>query len=132
MNCTVKLAIASVALITLSSFASADPIYLTCSITKPDGNPNDFEVALDEDSRKITHTYTDGSAFNTEGFFSAEEVAYKEVTHLDRDTTVTIQYTISRTNLSARQVSTGTGLARDVHEVGAGACTLKKTPARKF
>jgi hypothetical protein len=88
-----------------SNVCYAEAVYLECVI-EPKANavnksPMTFSVKIDEASGKITHTRKDKSAFNTEGFFSPNEIYYK---HIDRDpyTESTEQFTIDRSNLTVR------------------------------
>lgn len=85
-----------VSVVFITSRAAADPIHLRCEHDTERVAP--FEVTLDENTTKITHTEHDGSAFNTEGFFSASTVTYQKIR--SGTPTVVSKYEIDRTNLS--------------------------------
>jgi hypothetical protein len=98
-----KIVVASVFL-WLCGAASAAPVYLDC-VTKVQnpkpGAASEFRFSLkaDEASGNVTHNDADGSAFNTKGFFSANEISYQHVNAGSSFTTTTV-YQIDRTNLS--------------------------------
>lgn len=133
-----------VAMIFLSVAAAesqAEPVYLNCVLVKPKGDIG-FKVKLDEHSGRVTHTKADGSAFNTEGFFSAAEVSYK---HVDSpggpDLTYTQQWTISRVDMSVDYQSqlrvTGKYSSIETEESRKpmllhGRCDIERTPNRHF
>lgn len=91
-------------LILMSSIAYAKPIYLECS-TKSEKETHNFSVKFDEESGKITHTQEDGYAFNTEGFFAANEVTYQKIDLFD-GVRLTRQYKVDRADLSAIHTTT--------------------------
>ena len=86
-----------------SNVCYAEAVYLECVIEPKNKAPIPFSVKIDEASGKITHTRKDKSAFNTEGFFSPNEISYK---HIDRNlylnTESTEQFTIDRSNLTVK------------------------------
>ena len=49
--------------------AIAEPIYLECNI-KGEESSSIFNVKLDENTGKISHTYKEGGGFNADGFFT--------------------------------------------------------------
>lgn len=61
-----------------------------------------FSVKLDEQTNKVTHTNSDGSAFNTEGFFSANTVIYQKIRIMGGNLEITQKYEISREDLSLK------------------------------
>jgi hypothetical protein len=91
-------------LLSSANFAFAAPVYLDC-VTKFDSPPPGaasefrFSVKIDEASGNVTHTDSDGSAFNAKGFFSAREVGYNVESESDTFNK-TIAYKIDRSNLS--------------------------------
>ena len=76
----------------------AAPIYLDCNVQSSD-ETHVFSVTLDEATKKITHRKQNGNAFNAEGFFSADEIAYKNVIGVS-GLLITHQYVINRVDLS--------------------------------
>lgn len=59
----------------ISSVCFSKPVYLECRGTE-NGSKRVILVKFDEENGKITHTFSDGAVFNTEGFFSANEITY--------------------------------------------------------
>src|SRR5690606_18081977 len=86
---------------TLSMNVLADPIYLDCE-RAGDKEVLKFSVKLDEQTNKVTHTNADGSAFNTEGFFSANSVTYQKISIMGGKLEITQMYEISRQDLSLK------------------------------
>ncbi len=115
-------------------FAIAEPIYLECSGTLAD-DPAKFEIKLDEESGKITHNNANGSGFNSEGFFSSEEVAYKQVRASD-GIMVSHQINVSRVDLSysadMHMYSIEYPDQISEHLLGKGKCVVKKVKKRAF
>ena len=123
------------ALLLASGSAHADPIYLDCSARSSD-ETHVFSVTLDEDTKKITHRNQNGNAFNAEGFFSADEIAYKNVTSVS-GILITHQYTINRVDLSvtylfrAEAARASLGLApKEI--ISRGSCSVVQPPERKI
>lgn len=121
----------------LASMASwqvfAEPVYLDCK---------DFEVKLDEDSGKITHSSTDGSSFNADGFFSAETVSYQKVDAYSSAIFKDV-YTISRVDLSWNREYSGGPIDTAsmpkskypqlyIEERQSGNCSVKEVKKRAF
>lgn len=122
-------------LISLNVFS--EPVYLKCSVTNTETTK--FSIKLDEQNAKITHTYADGSAFNADGFFSANAISYQKIQFYGGQTLKTL-YEIDRTSLNI--VITFHAEPTDpkyrsqiepVHSVTKGACELEKvSPDRKI
>lgn len=86
----------------ISFSAIANPVYLNCEFFI-DKDASKFTVKLDEQSNKVTQTEEDGSAFNTEGFFSANSVTYQHRILPDiGGLKMTSQYVINREDLSLK------------------------------
>lgn len=86
--------------ILICSVAFAEPVYLDCTIGSGKETRH-FSVKLDEATGKITHTNKNGSAYNSEGFFSANEITYQKII-ITSGIKVTDQYRINRTDLSVK------------------------------
>ena len=126
---------ASLALLLVTASASATPVYLSCSVSSATETQR-FSVSVDEATNKITHTGEKGSAFNADGFFSVNEISYKNV-NCASGICVTNQYTINRINLAvthlfrAEAVRKSLGLApKDI--LSQGACEIVPAPERKI
>ncbi len=121
---------ATLFLFTLS--VQAKPVYLDCATTYKTDPPVKFSVAIDENSRKITHQFSNGMAFNADGFFTEAEVLYKDINC--SSTCITQQYTINRVDLSVR--SSIVVSSRNVSEAepitSNGQCKLQTVSARQF
>lgn len=78
----------------------AAPAYLQCSIDA-DGEKKVFSVKVDEASGKITHTRANGSAFNADGFFSANKISYQQIE--PGELVVTFAYEIDRGSLAVTE-----------------------------
>lgn len=89
-----------IALAFLTTNALAKPSYVECDVKLTDKSYK-FSVKLDEENTKVTHTDADGSAFNAEGFFSLNSIAYKHV-QLYGAQALTQQYEINRVDLSIK------------------------------
>jgi hypothetical protein len=91
-------------LLSAANLALAAPVYLDC-VTKFDNPPPGaasefrFSVKIDETSGDVTHTDSDGSAFNAKGFFTPREVGYKVESEGGTFVKAT-SYTIDRSNLT--------------------------------
>jgi len=83
--------------------ASAEPVYLNCLVKSDRGEEKRFSVTLDDASGKITHSSPTGSAFNTEGFFSANTITYQNDAGAGSTLIMLFKYQIDRTNLSATE-----------------------------
>lgn len=90
-------------IISLPSIVVAAPIYLDCVISGEEEALN-YSVKLDESSGRVTHTWTDGSAFNSEGFFSANTISYQEIM-IVQEIKITMRYEINRSTLMANRQS---------------------------
>ncbi len=111
-----RTSILALAISLATSAAHSEPIYLTCS---SDGETR-FSVKLDESNGKITHTRESagiydaiGSAFNAEGFFSANEISYQNISFHDPFKNID-QYKINRTDLSYAHTHTITSNLRGI------------------
>ena len=86
-----------------SALAYAEPVYLECTLGSEKEKEN-VSIKVVEDTGKITHTRQNGTAFNTEGFFSADKISYQNVTSLDRGgLLMTEKYEIDRTTLDVKR-----------------------------
>jgi hypothetical protein len=131
----VKHKVVGIAFLFVSANSAAAPIYLTCAASSETETHN-FSLALDEDNRKITHTDSNGSAFNSEGFFTATEISYQAL-KANPIFAETKQYKIDRTDLSVtftfRLEATGaTGRQHTSEIVSTGKCQIVDTPKRKI
>lgn len=110
----------------------AKPVYLSCSTTFKGDPPLAFSVTIDEETGKVAHQFSTGTAFNADGLFTATEVSYKMVNCAS--TCMTQQFTINRVDLSV--TSSIVISARNVGEsapiTSTGTCTLQATPDRQF
>jgi len=97
-----KKLIMAILLTSTLTLADAEPVYLSCYLNTEDGK-NTFTVKLDESNGKVTHTRENGSAFNAEGFFSANTITYK-VTVAASKMIVSSKYAIDRMDLSLNRV----------------------------
>lgn len=84
-----------------ASSLQAKPVYLKCDVSG-ETSATTFNVKIDEDTGKITHTAHNGSAFNAVGFFSANKISYQNLT-ISGAIKMTLLYEIDRTNLNASQ-----------------------------
>jgi hypothetical protein len=101
-----KIASLSLFLILMGKIAYAEPVYLDC-IEQKDSETKRFSVKLDEDTNKITHTHENGFAFNTDGFFTANEISYQQIV-VSSGLKIISKYTINRMDLSFHtQMSSG-------------------------
>ena len=125
-----RLALLTLALVSLPSYAK--PVYLSCSTTYETDAPRAFSVTIDEETGKVTHRFSNGLAFNADGFFSANEVSYKKVDC--SKTCMTQTFTINRVDLTV--VSSMVISARNVGEsppiTTSGTCQFETAPDRKF
>lgn len=87
-----------VATLTLTSSVIASPIYLDCAIKHSEGVIR-FTVKTDEDTGQITQTNEAGGAFNTEGFYSPNDITYQH-SDVGGGVKFTYTYTINRSSLS--------------------------------
>ncbi len=86
------------------ALAFAEPIYLACEVCS-ESNESDqkkFEIKLDEDSGKITHSRGKGSAFNAEGFFAIDTISYQDISNMG-NVRITYQYKIDRNSLEVTE-----------------------------
>ena len=114
----------------------ADPVYLNCDITE-EGKNKSFTVKLDEDSGKISHTNSSGSGFNTEGFFSPNEITYQNII-VTQGIKITYKYVIDRTTLvvnkhfRAEVLDEKLGIPPEVHPPFPGLCAIADVSNRKI
>lgn len=139
---TITASLAIALLVPFSIFAA--PVYLDCT-TRPDlpkvGAMAEFKFSLkiDEATSDITHTDPDGDAFNTKGFFSANEISYQKrsVANFPRaghSLSTDTAYRIDRTNLSIQRsyVSKLDGVETGAPSVSTGTCAIVDVKARKI
>jgi hypothetical protein len=125
-----------VLLVALSLPAEAKPVYLSCSTSYKTDAPLQFFVTLDEETGKVTTRYTTGTAFNADGFFSANEVSFKRVS-CQSPSCLTDQFTIDRNTLAVKRIfriealNPRLGIA-PTDMVSTGQCTLEEVGDRKF
>jgi len=124
------------ALLAISAKSNAAPIYLNCKTNGPDSIK--FEVALDESSSSINHTFSDGAGFSTRGIFSAKKISYKRFLSFG-DMNLKSQFEINRTNLQIKITSISEAsdpdIAKSVKPViidQNGFCEVEKTVKRKI
>ncbi len=124
-----KIYLLATLLIFIGRISYAEPIYLDCSILL-EAETRRFSVKLDEVTNKITHTSEDGGAFNTDGFFTADEISYQQI-QIVRGVKIVIAYAISRINLSVqRKVMAGSIEFPDkipmklIGEISTGTCNI--------
>lgn len=129
----------SIVLLSLVSYdLQAEPVYLDCALAGAKGSIS-FEAKLDESNGQVTHMNPDGTGFNAKGFFSADEVIYKNEDHIaGTGVSVTRQYRISRIDLSVVHDFQMT-IINDVTERetkspvrASGKCKIKQVTDRKF
>lgn len=105
--------------------ALAEPVYLACESKNEQGEIFKYDITIDEQNRKITYTYKRaGTSYNTEGFFSANEISFKHVF----DKVMTSNFAIDRTNLSLIV----TNIIGDKKFVQSGGCEIVKVADRKI
>lgn len=125
-----------VALLALtSSSAYAESIYLDCIASSAKGT-HSFSVTIDENTRRITHQNKNGNAFNADGFFTAGEIAYKNVSCASK-ICITHQYIIDRITLSIKYLFRAEPIRKDLgvaprEIVSTGSCSVIKVPERKI
>lgn len=120
-----------------STVSYADPVYLNCTVSSEEGESN-FQVALDEDSKKITHTSETGSAFNTEGFFTFNSITYQRIRYLG-SSRLTFKYIIDRRDLSlvselvVEAIDPKVAMKSPTKTItNSGFCEIQKAGNRKF
>ena len=124
----VKITVLAIFLISIGKIAYAEPVYLDCSHSSGSETLR-FSVKLDEETNKITHTNEDGSAFNTDGFFTADNISYQKISFI-QGVKVVQKYTINRIDLSVqKQVSAGSvkfpdKMPMEVIGVTSGTCSI--------
>jgi len=109
----------------------AEPVYLKCYTNRQAEKVaiETFTVKINETSGKITHSRKDGSAFITDGFFSADKIAYKRKSSKMR---VTYHYEIDRTNLKIRELLDATVGNKHFKSERNGKCTIFEMKNRKI
>ena len=125
-------------LLTVSSLSVvAEPVYLDCKLNT-EKEITSFSVKLDEQSNKITHTYETGSAFNTEGFFTANTVSYKRV-QISGSMEFITQYEINREDLSLKYSLNIEPVDKEyldkvkpINSTNTGSCTIVKQTPKAF
>lgn len=100
-----KRANVSLLLLLLPSIASADTVFVDCEVwSEQSKDRQTFSAALNEQSRKVTHTDSKGVSVNTEGFFTSDTIAYsysegehvRITRHVEIDrTTLSVEHTFS-------------------------------------
>lgn len=137
----------AVTLLSSAHIAFAAPVYLDC-VTRfenpPPGAASEFRfsVKIDEASGNVTHTDSDGSAFNAQGFFTAREVGYN-VESVSDTFNKTVAYKIDRSDLSVVRTfyselsERGKNTLQNWDDsksatVTRGACTMADVKKRKF
>ena len=117
--------------ISLSGVVFAKPIYLECDVHS-DKQQRVFNVKVDEDSGKVTHSEP-GFAFNAEGFFSADKITYQKIDIIS-GIRITQLIEISRTDLSASYVvNSKFPNENSISETPmVGACKIDEVTERKF
>jgi hypothetical protein len=125
-------------LLVASPNSLAEPVYLDCALAGAKGSIS-FEVKLDENNGQVTHMNSGGTGFNATGFFSADEVIYKNDEHIaGTGVFVTRQYRISRIDLSVIHdfqmtiINDATKRETNSPVRASGKCTIKQVTARKF
>lgn len=120
-----------------STVSYADPVYLSCTLSSED-EVSKFQVALNEDSRKITHTNDDGFAFNTEGFFTLDTISYQRISDMGASRMI-VKYIIDRRDLSLVNdivvEATNPEVAKKIPAqtiTRSGFCEIQKAGKRKF
>lgn len=121
----------------VASLSHAAPAYLDCHVSTK-AEHKYFSVKLDESSGKITHTWSDGGAFNAEGFFAAETISYQQISILG-GVKITMKYQIDRSTLDAKEESTVESADRQYAsevppstEILKGKCKLVEVTKRKI
>ncbi len=82
-----------------TSSAIAEPTYLDCKVGE-DKSETIFSSKIDEASGKVTHSQPGGFSFNSDGFYSVDQVKYQKIDIIS-GLKMTRVYTISRVDLSA-------------------------------
>ncbi|MET4593970.1 MULTISPECIES: hypothetical protein [unclassified Sphingomonas] len=97
--------------------AVAQPVYLACSMTQPDGSVFQTNVQMNEDAGTVSYAFPDqGRAYTVKAIFTPTEVAFNA-------------FTVSRTDLTFVRANTG-----DLARIGGmppysyGKCAVDKTP----
>lgn len=128
--------IVAYALLVAATTAIAAPAYLKCTASS-NVETEGFAVALDEQNRKITHTDKSGTAYNSEGLFTVDKIAYQSVEFFG-SVSVTRKYEIDRTDLSVAStacvepVDPSPGSKKRDCIAFLGKCEIVKTPKRKI
>lgn len=88
-----------------SANSLAKPVYLECEV-KTDKEKQSFTVKVDEDSGKVTHTFShlNQYAFKAEAFFTADKISYSKVNE-SHGVKIVRNFEISRINLSVVETS---------------------------
>lgn len=93
----VKLLITTVLALAFSP-CFAKPAYVECTIDMSE-KVEKVSIKFDEDNVKITHTWSDGKVFNSDGFFSANVISYKHLSFY-RSMEISQEFQINRSDLS--------------------------------
>ena len=112
-----------------SAKVSATPVYLGCSVSSEE-ETNEFSVTIDEDTKKITHIDKNGITFNSDGFFSANEISYQLV----KPGIITIKklYKIDRTSLFMTYRFLLESEVSNTEIISKGSCNIINTSERKI
>jgi hypothetical protein len=129
-----KLSILALSIISFSSLA--DSVYLNCNAKSTKGEVTEFSVKLSEDNSEATHSYKGGATLNTEAFFTANSIKYKDFTNLG-EVHFTKQFEINRTSLEVVIMATiepadkSFGIA-PTHTFDKGICEIEEVKKRKI
>ena len=115
-----------------TQLAFAETVYLACWLQYKGDPKIHFEVKLDEESGKVTHTNSNGFAFHSDGFWAVNSIRYKQPEKNDISTV----YEIDRTNLKYSRAITirmpaGSELSDGVM-ASTGECEVVKAIERKI
>lgn len=122
-----------------SNICFAAPVYLVCQfIDEEEKTVHKFDLALDESSGLITHTWQDGEVFRVKGFFTENSVIY-EYKSMNSVMVTTVQYEINRTNLRINRAISAIATDPEIAKLrdpflalSNGFCKLQKSVKRKF
>lgn len=118
-----------------STSVFAKPVYLECEVIAEKEKQN-FTVKVDEDSGKVTHTFSGGYAFKEEAFFTPNKISYSKTT-TNYGIRIIRTFDISRINLNVTQTSqiSSTEFPDKIPAetlVSSGKCNLVDIEGRKF
>jgi hypothetical protein len=131
-----------VGLTLISTTVIAQPVYLECSGKNKADESFSFSSALDEATKKVTHTtskdsaFYQGSSYNIEGFWSANSIAYSFSKTVD-GMRFSEQVKINRSTLnfekqsSIKFISTTLDVPARISNA-TGTCQIVEVTTRKF